>query len=265
MTTPPGGIPLLTRNDNMARMHVIGSYISPYVRKVLACLELKGLDYEIDPMPPFAGNDEFTRLSPLRRIPVLLDDGLVVNDSSVICQYLEDKHPAPALYPRDIADRARARWLEEYADTRLADGLIWKLFYQRSIRRRVFGEAPDEAVVQEALTVTIPAALDYLEAQLPAQGFVFGELSIADLSLACYVRTAAFVRYEIDAARWPRCAALVAKVLALPALQKLARYEDATLRLPLAEHRAALLAAGAPLSRETLGTSAPRPVLPRAS
>ena len=36
---------------------VIGNYISPYVRKVLVCLELKGLDYEIDPIAPFVGNE----------------------------------------------------------------------------------------------------------------------------------------------------------------------------------------------------------------
>ena len=249
----------------MDRLKVIGSYLSPYVRKVLVCLELKGLDYEIDPMPPFVGNEAFARLSPLKRVPVLIDDRLVLNDSSVICQYLEDRHPTPSLYPRDIADRARARWLEEYADTRLADGLIWRLFYQRSIRRRVFHEPPDEAVVTQAMEVEIPVAIDYLETQLPDDGFIFGALSIADLSIASYFRTAAFVRYEIDAARWPRTAALVALVLSQPALQKLARYEDCTLRLPLAEQRAALLAAGAPLSSETMGTCAPRPVLPRTS
>ncbi len=65
--------------------------------------------------------------------------------------------------------------------------------------------------------------------------------------------------------RWPRTAALVQRVLALPAMQKLARYEDCTLRLPLPEQRAALIAAGAPLSSETMGTCAPRPVLPRTS
>jgi glutathione S-transferase len=34
---------------------VIGSYVSPYVRKVLACMNLKGLDYEFDPITPFFG------------------------------------------------------------------------------------------------------------------------------------------------------------------------------------------------------------------
>ncbi|KRF02096.1 glutathione S-transferase [Frateuria sp. Soil773] len=247
----------------MPGIRVIGNYVSPYVRKVLACLELKGLEYEIDPIAPFVGNDAFSRLSPLRRIPVLIDDGLVLNDSSVICQYLEDKHPSPSLYPRDIADRARARWLEEYADTRLADVLIWRLFYQLAIRRHVFREPTDEAVVQRAREVEIPVALDYLEGQLPEDGFVFGALSIADISLACYFRTASFVRYAVDAARWPRLAAFVAQVQALPVFQKLARYEDCMLRLPLAEQRGALLAAGAPLTSETLGTDTPRHGLPR--
>jgi glutathione S-transferase len=246
-------------------LRVIGNYISPYVRKVLACLELKGLEYEIDPIAPFVGNDEFSRLSPLRRVPVLIDGELVLTDSSVICQYLEDRHPTPSVYPRDIGDRARARWLEEYADTRLADALIWRLFHQLAIKRHIFGEAPNEAVVKHARDVEIPAALDYLERQLPDDGFVFGTLSIADISIASFFRTASFVRHDIDAERWPLMAALVAEVQALPAFQKLARFEDCMLRLPLAEQRGALISAGAPLTSDTLGTSAPRPGPPRAS
>ena len=242
---------------------LIGTYISPYVRKVLVCLELKGLDYQIDPITSFVGNEKFSRLSPLRRIPVLIDGVLVLNDSSVICQYLEDRHPTPALYPRDIADRAKARWLEEYADTRLADALIWRLFYQLAIKRRVFDEATDEAVVQRAREVEIPAALDYLEGQLPEDGFLFGALSIAEISMASFFRTAAFVRFAIDAARWPRTATLVAQVQALPVFQKLGRLEDCMLRLPLNEQRAALFAAGAPLASETLGTETPRRGVPR--
>ncbi|WP_430392262.1 glutathione S-transferase family protein [Dyella sp. 20L07] len=240
------------------RFTVIGNYISPYVRKVLVCLNLKGQDYQIDPIAPFIGDDRFSALSPLRRVPVLIDGDLVLNDSSVICQYLEDRFPTPALYPADIADRAKARWLEEYCDTHLASLLIWKLFYQKAIRRHIFGEEPDEALVTHAREVEIPAALDYLESQLPTEGFVFGELSIADISMAAYFRTAAFVRFTIDSQRWPRAAALVERMQTLAPFQKLARLEDLMLRLPLAEQRAALAAAGAPLTAETMGTPTPR-------
>lgn len=247
----------------MADIKVIGSYISPYVRKVLVCLEMKGLAYEIDPIAPFVGNEGFAKLSPLRRVPVLIDGDLVLNDSSVICQYLEDNHPTPALYPRDIGDRARARWLEEYADTRLADGLIWRLFYEISIKRRTTGQPADEAVVRHAREVEIPEAVDYLETQVPADGFIFGEPSIADVSIACYFRTAAFVRHAIDAARWPRVAALLERSWALPAFRKLARFEDCSLRVPLESQREVLLAEGAPVSAETFGTGPVRPVAVR--
>ena len=127
-------------------MQIIGSYVSPYVRKVLACLALKDLDYEIDPITPFFGDERFERMSPLRRIPVLIHGDLILSDSSVICAWLDeawpDRHP---LLPAGVADRARARWFEEYADTRLGDVFIWGLFYQKVVRPIVWGEPGDQA------------------------------------------------------------------------------------------------------------------------
>ena len=49
---------------------IIGAYLSPYVQKVLVCLDIKGIPYEIDPIVPFHGNDEFARLSPVRMFKV---------------------------------------------------------------------------------------------------------------------------------------------------------------------------------------------------
>lgn len=109
----------------MGPVRIIGSFISPYVRKVLVSLDLKGIGYEIDPIVPFYGNDRFSEISPLRRIPVLIDDRVTLCDSSVICQYLEDRYPQPRLYPEDLVERARARWLEEFADSRMGEVFIW--------------------------------------------------------------------------------------------------------------------------------------------
>lgn len=120
-------------------MKVIGSYVSPYVRKVVACLNLKGLAYEIDPITPFYGDAAFEEMSPLRRIPVLVDGDLALCDSSVICQYLEDAYPARPILPADVKDRARARWLEEYADSRMGDVFIWGLFYPKIVSPAVWG------------------------------------------------------------------------------------------------------------------------------
>jgi glutathione S-transferase len=199
---------------------IIGSYVSPYVRKVLVFLHAKKIPYEIDPIIPFFGDERFTALSPVRRIPVLIDERVTLCDSSVICQYLEERHPEPALFPRDVAARARARWLEEYADTRMGDVFIWKLFNQRVINPVVFGEKTDETILQQALTEDIPDVLDYLESQLPADGFACGDFGVADIAIAVF--------------------------------------EDRMLRTPIPQQRAALAEMGAPILAETYGTSTPK-------
>lgn len=237
---------------------VIGNYLSPYVRKVLVCLELKGIDYRIDPFAPFIGDDEFSRISPLRRVPVLIDGDFIVNDSTVICEYLEECRPKPALYPRAPRERARARWLEEFADSRLGEVIIWGMFYQIGVKRYLFNEATNEAVVHRAREQELPAALDYLESQLPAEGFLFETISMADIAIAAFFRNAAFVRYHIDAGRWPRTAAFVERALGLPAFTRLAVFEDKTLRTPVAQQREVLLSLGAPVCARTLGNDAPR-------
>ena len=239
-------------------IRIVGNYLSPYVRKALVCLEIKGIAYEVDPIVPFFGDDRFSKLSPLRRIPVLIDDDLVLTDSTVICQYLEDLQPSPALFPSDIRDRARARWLEEFADTRLGDVFIWKLFYQAAVRPAVWGEKGDRTLVERTLAEDVPTVLDYLEGEAPAAEFRFGTLSIADIAIACFFRNATFARFQIDAARWPRTAGWMARTLAMPAFEKLAALENAIARTPLPQQRDALKALGAPISAESYGTASPR-------
>jgi glutathione S-transferase len=243
----------------MARpLTIIGSFVSPYVRKVLACMNLKELAYEVDPITPFFGNDEFERLSPLRRIPVLVDGDVALSDSSVICAYLDEAYGGHPLFPSDPKDRARARWFEEFADTRLGDLFIWNFFYQRVVRPIVWGEPADEARVEKALHEGIPRALDYLERELPESGFLFGEIGAADIAIASFFRNGAYAGFEPDAGRWPRTAALVKRTLDHPAIASLLPFEDVQRSAEVKRRRQALLDAGAPLTAETLGLREPR-------
>jgi glutathione S-transferase len=239
-------------------MKIIGSYVSPYVRKVLAGLHLKGLDYEIDPITPFFGNDEFERLSPLRRIPVLVADGLTLCDSSVICAWLDEAFPERPLLPASPADRARARWLEEYADTRLGDVFIWGLFYPKFVHPIVWGEPGDAARIERTLAEDLPREMDYLEGLLPADGFLFGEIGLADIAIATFFRNGAYAGFEPDPGRWPRTGAFVARALAQPCFAQFLPFEQAQLGTNPQDRRQALLAAGAPLTAETMATREPR-------
>ncbi|MBL8381583.1 MAG: glutathione S-transferase family protein [Burkholderiales bacterium] len=241
-----------------AATRIVGSYLSPYVRKVLVCLHVKGIAYEIDPIVPFYGDDGFSAVSPVRRVPVLIDDAVTLADSTVICEYLDERYPEPRLFPAGAALRARARWIEEYADTRMGEVFVWHLFNQVAIRRFVWGEAEDAPLLKRALEEEVPQVLDYLESQLPAAGWLFGDLCVADIAVASFFRNAAFARVGVDAARWPRTAAFVARALAHPGFDGLRAFEELCLRTPIDRHRAALAAAGAPVSAATYASASPR-------
>ena len=239
-------------------MKIIGSFVSPYVRKVLACLNLKALTYEIDPITPFFGNDEFERLSPLRRIPVLIDGDFAISDSSVICAYLDEAYPGHALFPSDAKGRARARWFEEFADGRLGDVFIWGFFYPKVVHQLVWGEPGDQDRAARTLEKDIPPAVDYLERELPASGYLFGDIGLADIAIASMFRNAAYGGFEPDPKRWPHTAGFVSRVLDHPAIASLLPFEDVQRRVEIRRRHQALLDAGAPLTAETMGVKEPR-------
>jgi glutathione S-transferase len=238
---------------------IVGSYLSPYVRKVLVCLDLKGVEYRIDPIVPFFGGEQFTQISPVRRIPVLIEGPITLSDSTVICEYIEERYPGPALHPATPHERARARWLEEFADTRMGEVFIWRFFNEIIIRKHVWGEKTDDEVVRHTLDVEIPQVLDYLERELPSDGaFFFGEIGIADIAVAAFLRSAQFAGFNVDVKRWPGVAAFVARALEHPSFLKLRPFEDLLLATPIEKHRRALGDAGAPISEGTFGTERAR-------
>jgi glutathione S-transferase len=76
-------------------MKLIGMLDSPYVRRVAISLELYGVDFVHEPLSVFRTFDEFAQINPVVKAPTLvLDDGTVLMDSSLILEYLETLAPA---------------------------------------------------------------------------------------------------------------------------------------------------------------------------
>ncbi|MBA1292663.1 glutathione S-transferase [Pseudomonas lurida] len=76
-------------------MKLIGMLDSPYVRRVAISLELYGVDFVHEPLSVFRTFDEFAQINPVAKAPTLvLDDGTVLMDSSLILEYLETLAPA---------------------------------------------------------------------------------------------------------------------------------------------------------------------------
>lgn len=140
-----------------------GAPLSPFVRKVLLLLAEKGLDYQLEAIAPFGQPAWYREISPLGRIPALRDGDLALADSSVICQYLEERYPEPPNLQGDApAGRAAVRWLEKYADYEIAPLATLTIFRNR-ILKPAMGQACEENDVRRALEEKLPAHFDYLE------------------------------------------------------------------------------------------------------
>lgn len=211
-------------------LKLIGAALSPFVRKARVVLAEKGLSYEHDPMVPFGVSDEYKRMHPQGKIPVLVDGDRVIPDSSAISLYLERTHPEPALYPSDAYELARAVWYEEFADSGLITGTI-VLFQERLLGPVFFKRAGDEAKVADALTKTLPPFFDYLERELgDADTFVANRFTIADVALGSQFASFSHGGGEVDPGRWPKLAAYVERVHARPSFKALIEEERAAVQ-----------------------------------
>lgn len=211
-------------------MTVYGAPLSPFVRKVCLCLLEKGLDYELEVVMPFGQPDWFRELNPLGRIPAFRDGGLKLADSSVICQYLEERHPEhKPLYGADAGQRAKVRWLEKYADYELAPLCTFTVFRNR-VLKATMGQPSDEEKVQQALRDKLPNHFDYFEGTLGDAPYFLGEqLSMADLALACQLINMEHGGEVLDAIRWPNLTAHFQRIKANASMQQLLPRELRTL------------------------------------
>lgn len=211
-------------------MTVYGAPLSPFVRKVCLCLIEKGLDYELEVVMPFGQPDWFRELNPLGRIPAFRDGDLKLADSSVICQYLEERHPErKPLYGADAQQRASVRWLEKYADYELAPLCTFTVFRNR-VLKATMGQPCDEEKVQQALQDKLPNHFDYLETTLgDAPHFLGEQLSMADLAVASQLVSMEHGGETLDGARWPKLTAHYQRLKAGAAMQQLLPRELRTL------------------------------------
>jgi glutathione S-transferase len=200
-----------------------GSNLSPFVRKVRVVLIEKNVPYTLDQINPFRQPPEFAAISPLKRIPVLRDtdqpEPNTLPDSSVIADYLENKFPQPALYPKAHFSRARALWFEEYGDGGIFPVMGPGLFFERVVKKFQRG-VPDQALCALTVAERLPPFFDYLEGEITGKAFLVDDrFTIADIAVASVMANYRHAGEELDAARWPHFTAYVAKILARPSFQ----------------------------------------------
>jgi len=162
--------------------------LSLFSRKVEIALTEKGLAFQrvVVPFNQTTGYDprhpEVLALNPKRQVPVLTDCGLVLYDSTVINEYLDEAYPEPKLMPDSPVDRARCRLDELYGDEILFQAL-------KPLMHRTEPPSPDRdrRIAQEADALIAEEGLlrhyDVLEQKLAGRPYFGGRLSMADIAL----------------------------------------------------------------------------------
>ena len=94
---------------------------SAFCLKTRMALHAKKLQYRVEEVTPGIGQFEIFKLSGQKQVPIIVDDNdQVINDSSVICEYIDKKNDNNPLFPDDPMLFAKCKLIENWADTTMA-------------------------------------------------------------------------------------------------------------------------------------------------
>jgi glutathione S-transferase len=160
---------------------------SPYAQKVKIALREKGQPFEA-PLPQGIGaggaTGEFTKANPRAEVPALIDADVMVFDSTIILEYIEDKWPTPPLLPKSPHERARVRMIEEVMDTHY-EPINWGLGEVRAFKRATGSLAE---TIERRAAEQMQGFFRWLEGQLGDRPWFNGEaFGWGDLAVVPYL------------------------------------------------------------------------------
>jgi glutathione S-transferase len=170
-------------------MKLFSGPLSLFSAKTRIALAEKGLAHELvqvgwNPRTAYEPHHpEVVALNPKRQVPVLVDGDVVVYDSTLICEYLEDRYPEPRLFPADLVERARCRQQEAAADE------IWFPHVWTLIEARIYRTGSEEAASQA--TLALQELYRGFDAGLDRRDYYCGDFSAADIGTLIFVWSAA--------------------------------------------------------------------------
>jgi len=170
---------------------------SPYARKVRIALYEKGVPFErVRALHGDCNRTDFLHVNPRAEVPALVDGDFALFDSTVICEYLEDRYPQPSLYPADPRLRAACRLLEDLADTQL-DAATYAVAIVE------LGRHESHPALHETAGRDLRRLYDALEQRLGGNDFLCGNFSLADIAIAPHLMAAAFLGFPLDPTKQP--------------------------------------------------------------
>ena len=138
-------------------------------------LHEKGIDFEVHEVDLSNKSEEFLKVSPYGKVPVLRVNGTSLYESNIVNEYLDEVYEAPKLMPENPEDRASVRSWMAFAD----DYFFPAIFGVRMGPQRGYSDEQ----IREAKR-KLDDALSRLERQLEGRQYLTGEYSLADIAHA---------------------------------------------------------------------------------
>ena len=166
----------------MEREYPYGTLRSTNGSKVKVVLEEKGLPYQVETVSPGAvwkKQPEILANHPLGKVPWIDDDGLVLYDSTVINEYLNEKRANNPLLPATQGQRAVARALENYGDEGVLSKflpMIWMPWWSPEDQR-------DAQAMERGRQGLREEVFPFLQQTLSGQDYLCGDFSLADVPM----------------------------------------------------------------------------------
>ena len=162
--------------------------ISPYARQVRLVLAEKRLPFEMQIEKVWERRPEYLDLNPACTVPTLVDeDGTVVTDSTVICEYLEEAYPDTKLLPRTLAERAECRRLVAWFAGKFGQEVAYNLLGEKFMKRLLGRGNPDATALRTGYA-NLRAHLEYIGWLAETRRWLAGdELTLADFAAAAHL------------------------------------------------------------------------------
>lgn len=162
--------------------------LSPYCRKVRLVLGEKHLPFELKLEKVWERRPEYVELNPAGTVPTLLEDsGLVVPDSNVICEYLEEAYIDTPLLGQTLAERVEVRRLLAWFDGKFAAEVTRNLNDEKYLKRLAGWGHPDAAALRAGYA-NLREHLRYIGWLAETRKWLAGaNMSLADLAAAAHL------------------------------------------------------------------------------
>ncbi len=192
--------------------------LSPFCRKIRLVLGEKRVEVELIEEKFWERRLQFLNINHAGAVPVLVENEIILSDSSAIFEFLEETHAEPSLLPNLPFKRAEARRLSNWFDDKFHKEVTQNLLYERVYKKITQSGYPNSEKIKLGIK-NFRYHLDYMDWLLEKRKWLAGdEMTIADFSASAHLSSLDYMN-DVNWAGFPCVKEWYSKIKSRPAFR----------------------------------------------